>query len=201
MTFLFLATEDALSEAVGLKIIRTEMGVDTSVVPLRKNGFGYLKAKMRDFVGMSARNVVALITDLDAVECAPRMKADWFFGLQQTEKFIFRIAVRETESWIMADRLHFSNFLGVSENLFPENPETLLDPKATLVKVARGARRELRSDLVPGRGVKAKQGIGYNEVLCSFVEETWDCRRASQNSDSLRRACQRLSEVAHYVAN
>ncbi|NKK76677.1 DUF4276 family protein [Rhizobium leguminosarum] len=200
MTFLYLATEDALSEAVGKKMIEAEIG-NIAVQPLRRNGSGYLKSKMRDFAEISARNVVFLLTDLDNVNCAPQMKKDWFQAIVQPDKFLFRIAVRETESWLMADRAHFSDFLGVTQNLLPRDPETLADPKAALVNIARRSKREIRSDLVPGRGVRAKQGIGYNEVLCDFVEKIWDCRRASHNSDSLRRACQRLAEIAHHITN
>jgi hypothetical protein len=201
MTFLYLATEDVLSEAVGLKMIHTEIGDKVEIQTLRRNGFGYLKSKMHDFAGMAARNVIVLLTDLDTAKCAPSMKADWFHKIDQPSKFVFRIAVRETESWLMADRVHFSDFLGVSQNAVPQDPETLVDPKAKLVDIARKAKRDLRSDLVPARGVRAKQGIGYNEVLCGFVERMWDCRRASQNSDSLRRACDRLASVARHITN
>ena len=200
MTFLYLATEDALSEAVGKKMIEAEIG-NIVVQPLRRNGSGYLRSKMRDFAEISERNVVFLLTDLDNVNCAPQMKKDWFQAIVQPDTFLFRIAVRETESWLMADRAHFSDFLGVTQNLLPRDPETLADPKAALVNIARKSKREIRSDLVPGRGVRAKQGIGYNEVLCDFVERIWDCRRASHNSDSLRRACQRLAEITHHITN
>jgi hypothetical protein len=201
MSFLYLATEDALSETVGLKMIKAEIGQDISVQPLRRNGFGYLKSKMRDFAAMAGRNVVVLLTDLDSADCAPSLKADWFRNVAHPEKFVFRVAVREVESWLMADRVHFSQFLGVSESAVPQNPEGLADPKAALIDIARKSRRDIRSDLVPGRGVRAKQGIGYNEVLCDFVEEIWDCRRASQNSDSLRRACDRIAAVADHATN
>lgn len=198
MTFLYLATEDALSETVGLKIIRQEVG-DIPVQLLRNRGFGYLKSKMNDFAEITRRNVVILLTDLDRVECAPTMKANWFQNVVQSDRFVFRIAVREVESWVLADREQFSEFLGVSHTRIPINPESLTDPKATLVDIARRSRRELRSELVPARGVRAKQGLGYNEVLCDFVYRIWDCRRASSNSDSLLRACERIANVADFV--
>jgi hypothetical protein len=201
MTFLYLATEDLLSEAVGMKMIQTEIGENVPVTTLRRNGFGYLKKKMRDFAAMAQRNIVVLMTDLDAAECAPSMKSDWFQKIEQSPKFIFRVAVRETESWLMADRTHFSAFLGVAENAVPLNPEGLADPKAELIRVARKGSRQVRAELVPARGAIAKQGIGYNDLLCQFVDETWDCRRASQNSDSLRRACRRLAEAAAHLAS
>jgi hypothetical protein len=200
MTFMYLATEDVLSEALGLKMIKTELG-DRYVVTLRENGAGYLKKSMRKFVELAEREFVVVLTDQDDAACAPGMKANWFGSLKQPRKLIFRIAVREAESWLMADRASFSNFLGVSEAIVPRDPEGLLDPKAALINLARKGRRQLRQELAPAKGVQAKQGIGYNEVLRGFVETSWDCRRASENSASLRQACQRLADASHHFAS
>lgn len=201
MTFLYLATEDILSEAMGLKMIGTELGRERHVVTLRDNGAGYLKKSMRKFVELARREVVVVLTDQDDAACAPGMRASWLGTLKQPSKLVFRVAVREAESWLMADRASFSGFLGISEALVPRNPEDLPDPKAAVIRLARKGRRQVRSELVPAKGAQAKQGIGYNEMLRGFVETDWDCRRASENSVSLRRACQRLADASqHFVS-
>jgi hypothetical protein len=196
MSFMYLAVEDELSEAVGTKIIREIVGTEIAIQVLRKNGFGYLKSRLKNFIEMSKRNAVLMITDLDRKECAPHLKSEWFDGVQQPEKLIFRVAVKEIEAWILADASRLAKFLGVSEATIPRNPEAVLDPKASLIDVARKANRSFREDIVPVRGNRAKQGLGYNQALCPFVEKSWNVEQAAQHSDSLRRACHRVAELA-----
>jgi len=199
MSFMYLAVEDELSEAVGVRIIRETLGCDIAVQVLRKGGFGYLKSKLRSFAEMSRHYAVLMITDLDMEVCASSLKATWFVGIEQPEKFVFRVAVREIESWLLADTHQLAGFLGVQEAVIPRDPDSVNDPKASLIQIARKAKRELRDDIVPDRGVKAKQGLGYNKALCPFVATNWNIQHAAKNSESLRRACYRVAELADRI--
>lgn len=196
MTLIYLAVEDELSEVVGKRIVRETLGDSIAVHVLRKNGFGYLKSKLKNFAEMSKQYAVLMITDLDTEECAPTLKTKCFQGIKQPENFIFRVAVREVEAWLLADPIRLSQFLGVKPALFPRDPEILNDPKAALVNIAKRARREVRLDIVPEDGASTKQGLGYNRALCPFVERDWNIRDAAENSESLKRACQRVAELA-----
>ncbi|HBF32571.1 hypothetical protein [Rhizobium sp.] len=196
MSFIYLAVEDELSEAVGKRIIAEFLGRDIFVQVLSRGGFGYLKSKLSNFVQMSRNSPVLLLTDLDNDQCGPSLKRKWFGSLEQPALFFFRVAVRETEAWLLADSRALSVYLGVSEASIPRNPETLADPKRELVTIARKAKKELRQDIVPERGSKSIQGIGYNRALCPFVERHWDIRSAAKNSDSLNRACRRIAALA-----
>jgi hypothetical protein len=195
MGFIYLAIEDELSEEVGSKIINDMLGGDYVIKALRRGGFGYLKSKVPSFVEMSRQYPVLMVTDLDAEECAVALRAKWFKGLQTPETLIFRVAVREVESWLLADSIEFADYLGVNEAILPKDPDALADPKATLINVARKAKRSLRLDIVPERGALAVQGVGYNRALTQFVRERWDCRRAADRSDSLTRACKRVAAL------
>ncbi|WP_411035846.1 hypothetical protein [Shinella sp. BYT-45] len=195
MGFMYLAVEDELSEEVGIRIIKGVLGSGFAFKTLRKNGFGYLKSKIESFIEMSQYYPVLMITDLDKEACAPKLKEKWFKSLEKPERFIFRIAVREIESWVLADTDDFAAYLGVRPSLLPKNPDALLDPKATLINIAKKAKKPLRLDIVPEQGAIAVQGLGYNRALCQFIREQWDCQRAASRSESLSRACTRVAEL------
>jgi hypothetical protein len=110
---------------------------------------------------------------------------------------IFRIAVREVEAWILADVEGYSTFTGVSRVSFPNNPESELDPKRTLINLTRRSRkRSIREDIVPINS-NAQIGPNYNGRLMEFVFFHWEISRAIPRSESLRRAYEKL-RLFHY---
>ncbi|MBK1718763.1 hypothetical protein [Thiocystis violacea] len=183
-----VATEDALSEAVAETLLR-QVGDHSVDMRLRKDGFGYLKGRIRDF-NRIAMNVmpVLLLTDLDRMRCAPELRAAWLLDGPHP-RLLFRVAVRETESWLLADRLAFAEFLGIAIARIPDRPDDLTDPKAALLNlVRRSRRRNLKQEILPAPGVSFPVGLGYDEQLSGFVRDQWDCRRAAKTSPSLARA-------------
>ncbi len=188
MTDFTVATEDALSEAVAITLLR-QVGGHAVHTCLRRNGYGYLKGQISSF-NQIARNVgpVLLITDLDRWTCPPGLIADWL-PASPSPRLLFRVAVRETESWLLSDREAFAAYLGISSAKVPERPDDLNDPKTALLHLVRKSkRRELRQDLLPASGISFPVGLGYNDRLMQFVNEHWDCHRAAQISHSLARA-------------
>jgi hypothetical protein len=108
---------------------------------------------------------------------------------------LFRVAVRETESWLLGDRDGFANFAAIAVNKVPQYPETLPDPKQALIGLVRRSRkRRLIDELVPPHGSSVSIGPLYNEKLCAFAERSWNIDAASDACPSLRRARQRLAE-------
>ena len=195
MTEFAIATEDALSEAVAETLL-TQVGGHRVEMRLRKNGFGYLKSRAYDFDRI-ARTVmpVLLLTDLDQGSCAPGLIARWLPSGHHP-RLLLRVAVRETESWLLADRAAFAALLGVPQARVPARPDELSDPKAALLGLVRNSkRRELRDDLLPRPGVAFPVGLGYNDRLRRFVREDWDSRRAADASPSLARTLARLAEL------
>jgi hypothetical protein len=110
---------------------------------------------------------------------------------------LFRIAVRETESWVLSDRMAFARFLGVAPAGIPNNPDDLSsDPKVALLKlVRRSSNRELKHDILPPRGSTSPVGLGYNSQLIRFVRSHWKSDRAAKHSPSLSRALIRVQEL------
>lgn len=104
-------TEDELSEAVALKLLEGR-GLENPQ-KLGISGFGYLKKSVEKFCKAANNGLnVFMLTDLDQTVCAPLLIADWFKSATKSDKFLFRVAVREVEAWVMADRQAFADFFG-----------------------------------------------------------------------------------------
>jgi hypothetical protein len=196
----FVMIEDELSEAIVLKLLENK-GVDVEP-PLRQGGFGYLRKNVEKFcnAAKNGRNVF-MLTDLDQKQCAPSLIADWFKDIKKPDRFLFRVVVRESEAWLMADRKGFSNFLNISQNKIQSNIEDILHPKELLLKLAVQIKdRNLRDDLVKKEKAVAVQGLGYNKRLSEFVSNHWCPVRASENSPSLKKAIIRIEAWASDIS-
>lgn len=192
-----LATEDQLSETVAEKLVFTsnhDLRVDQR---FRQGGAGYLRKRLNNFNQIARHSVpVLLITDLDTRPCAPDLVDAWSGGKRLSRNLLFRVAVRETEAWLLADRQAFAKFVGVSVGRLPRDPEGLMDPKQELLNVvSRSRKRRLRDAILPEPGARSKVGLGYNATLSAFVAEHWDPVRASTLAPSLAKTMRRLDEL------
>lgn len=194
MSCITLATEDELSEEVGLRLAQ-EVGLTVNQ-RLRRGGSGYLRSRVTNFCEMAVRVPVFMLTDLDRAPCAPALIADWMGTRTRPAGFIFRVSVREIESWLLADHRALSSLFGDRVATFPEQPDQLTDPKQALLTLAQRARRDVREDLLIRRGAIASQGLGYNARLGAVVRQTWSPSDAATRSPSLARARVRLREFA-----
>ena len=196
MRQLALATEDAVSEAVGIRLVE-DTGSDLTVTQrLRRGGFGYLRSRMRSFCEIARRTPVLLLTDLDRGNCPATLIEDWSRRETIPEQLLFRVAVRQVESWLLADRDGIARLFKVSIRHLPLDPDALPDAKRSLLQLAQRAPRAVRENLVAESGAAAAQGLGYNAVLSNFVSTRWDPSRAGHLSNSLARARTRLMELA-----
>jgi len=180
-----IAVEGDLDEAVlrralasvGIRVERqyVQNGKDR----LRENVPRYNQAaKFADWVVLVDLNIEA--------ECAPVLVASWLS--HRNPRMQLRVAVREVESWLLADRAEMARFLSVAQGKIPLNPEQEEKPKDTLIGIARSSRRRaIREGLVPAPSSSAKQGPGYVSQLIEFVEQHWDPQRASKAAPSLAR--------------
>lgn len=197
MIGVYVATEDPLSEAIADRLIQDEnQGMEVKVRMGRK-GNGYLRKNLLSFNEIARSYPVLLFTDLDRVECPMDLIEDWRGRTVLQDRLLFRVAVRETEAWLLADREGFAEFSGVPVHRIPPQPELLDDPKETLLNLVRryGKKRTVKVDILPERGSTAKVGLAYNQSLCGFVQGSWSLDRAAQSADSLNRARHRLHEL------
>lgn len=190
-----LATEDVLSEAIGLRLLRELPVPVTPGLLLRKDGFGYLRSGMNNWRQLAQRQTVLILTDLDQVACPVALRADWLGNKPAPVNLMLRIAVREVESWVLADHEAMRKLIGQKGTL-PPAPDTLPDPKQHFLKLAKLAAKPVRQDLLKETGAVASQGIGYNHRLTAWIRSDWSPERAAQRSPSLQRTRMRLNELA-----
>lgn len=201
---IYLATEDVLSEAILKRILfdkfrHTEICTNLPKPQANLGGFGAIKRNLSKYVSAAKNDVYHIIlTDLDKYACAPSLLNDWKVDQPLPDKLLFRIAVREVESWLLADRENIANYLQVASARVQRNPEELDDPKGHLISLASSSRsRKIREGMCPIRGNYSPMGPDYNPILCNFVMANWDYSTAAINAPSLQRMLNRIDEVTH----
>jgi hypothetical protein len=187
-----LAVEDPLTESLFAKILATIPTAYATRTIYNRGGYGYLRQNINGF-NNAAKGVPFLIgTDLDRYECPTALIQEWLVRPKHNNLLI-RVAVREAEAWILADKENLARFLGIRAALVPDEVEQIPDPKKELIDLARRARRrELRDDICPPTDSTRRVGPNYNARLAVFVSQQWDPAVASERAESLARAIDRL---------
>ena len=173
-------------EKFGLSVISSFVKGSRQKVLEKLNG--YNEAARSD-----PNSLWVVMVDLNADECAPLL-LEWYLPQETSSNFLFRIAVRSIEAWLMADREGIARFLKVPQNRIPSDPDTVLRPKEEMVRLARSSRsREIREALVPPDGSVSRIGRAYNDYLIEFASERWNIDRAKEKSKSLEKALKAIS--------
>lgn len=187
--------EGEMDEAAAFKLI--EAAGHTPGVCYGKKGCGYIKTKVQGF-NRSARTTCYLtLVDLmdTGLSCPPEVLAGWVPHLNRN--MLFRVVVRELESWLLADRQNIANFLSVSPIQIPEHPEDIRDPKRELVNIARRSRNaRIRRFLVPDSGSTAQVGKLYVSEMNTFINSQWDPQIARRIAPSLDSCLRKLEGLA-----
>src|SRR5688572_13918341 len=133
-----VAFEDSLSGAIIDKLNSAVTNRFAIGNRYSRGGIGYIARSLPGF-NLAARGVPFLVmADLDTNTC-PRELIDSWLRAAQHPNLIVRIAVKEVESWLLADRKHISRFLGVPVTRLPMNADAISDPKQLLVNLARSS--------------------------------------------------------------
>ena len=191
--------EGYLEEPVARKLLE-HCGHQAGTV-FGKQGFGYIKTKARKFVPLVKHGYAVLVlTDLMDSGCQCPSQACrqyvWQHCGEPPPSFLCRFAVRELESWLLADREAIASFLRISITKIPDNPEFEPDPKRKVVELARlSPKTRLRDALVPSRSHGGAVGPGYRLTMTEFVNKHWSPEQATRNSPSLGRCIDRLNDL------
>lgn len=139
---------------------------------------------------------LALVDFMDTgFDCPGMVVESWLPDRRQ--EMVFRVVVRELESWALADREGLAEFLHVSVNRIPRFPEREPDPKRTLVNLARRSKStRIRKALVPREGSSGVVGPDYTYEMELFIRERWSPAAARVSSPSLDRCLTRLCDLA-----
>lgn len=182
----------------------------------------YVARRLLDEVGLSARRVFSLggktnmdpklpgynrsaahspwlvLRDLDhddVHQCIPNLRSS-LLGGPPASGMCFRLAVREVESWLMADVDNCASFLGVGRKSMPLEVESRNAPKQDLINLARKSRkRDIREGMVPPADSRRRVGPEYTALLREFVQSSWDPQAARSNAPSLDRAMRCLERL------
>src|SRR5579859_304811 len=189
-----LAFEDALIESLIKKIFEILPIQYATRTIYNRGGNGYLRRTING-LNLAARGIPFLVvTDLDDRECPQALISDWLTSPKH-HNLLIRVAVREAEAWLLADKENFARCLGIRSALVPIDVESLPQPKEALVNLARNSsRKTIRDEICPKQNSTSKVGPNYNGRLSSFVQNTWDPVNAGRNCTSLQRTIQRLTD-------
>jgi hypothetical protein len=191
--FIQPVVEDIVQEQI-LRVIFSKYCPELDLYPaLGKRGNAYIKQKIKGFNAASLYTPYVILTDLDNISCPPQLLEEWI-DFPSSKNFIFRIAVREAEAWLLADRIGFAKFIGVAASRIPLNTETILNPKEFVISLARrSSKRSVKVDIIP-KG-HSSVGPGYNPRMEEFILSHWNIENAIHSSLSLRKAIQRIQAL------
>lgn len=193
-TAITLAVEGPIDGIVMQRLV-AEVGLKVAFVH-GERGKDHLDAQMRGFNRAAERARWLVLRDLDQdADCAPALVARLL--PTPARHMRFRIAVRATEAWLLADRDGLSRFLRVSAARVPPRPDDIDRPKQFLVDLARKSGSSgIRRDMVPAAGSSARVGPLYVARIAEFVKAHWQPRQAERASDSLARCLRDIEEWA-----
>ena len=194
ITDVILAVEDELSEAISMKILG-QFDINVRHTILGKGNVS-LRQRAPEFNRVAKSVNIFLLTDLDSLkDCPPGLINAWIKG-PKNPGFLIRVAVMEVESWVMTDRIGFSDFLSIPLHRFPTLTDEILNPKEFLVSLARRSQRKsIREALVPLHTTNLNVGVEYNILLSEFVHDNWNLQNAAAVSASLKRTLDRLTYI------
>lgn len=192
-----IAAEDQLGIAALECIIKGEFkNVEIArILPSpRLAGNAPIRARVENFrLAAQAGQRFIVLTDLDNGNCPSELLERW--GVHPLPaNLLFRVAIREVEAWLLGDRANMAKLLGIKLALVNPYPEQLNDPKNAILELAKKGSKKIQKELLPEKGAFGKVGLGYNDVLCAFVENNWDYRIAATNAPSLDRFLNRVDQ-------
>lgn len=182
---------EKLLRSVGLKPYRT----------LTAYGKGNLDRKLPGLNRAAGSMAWLVIRDADRDDsrlCIPDLRSK-LLGGDARGGMCFRLAVRATEAWLLADQGAFSDYFGVSHQL-PNKVDQLDDPKKHLIDLCRGSKiRDIREGVPPRPGSGRGVGPEYVAIIRDFGLGHWTPDRARSRSPSLERALECLAGLRTWL--
>jgi hypothetical protein len=160
------------------------------------NGKGKIRKQISAYNNAAQYGFYFVITDLDDdYKCAPLLIKDWL-PAQRSNQLLFRVAIHEIESWLLADRKNFATFFSISQDLIPLEPDMETDPKQVVISLAKRSRKKVIREAIVPIDEFVSNGPGYNVQFKDFIQKYWDIDSACKNSPSLERAIKLLDKIA-----
>lgn len=200
-----IVVEDALSEAVlrsllanskrRPKVINSYPIKKSWETNINKSGYGYIKKNLIAFNEASESEPFIVLIDADNRLCPPKTIAAWLNNKQQHKNLTVRIAIREVESWLLADKTGIGEFLSADVSNVPEDTDTIDDPKKHIANLAlSSSRKEIREDVSPVIN-GGEVGPFYTAAMSNFAKTLWNIKDATKRSNSLQRAVKAFNQL------
>jgi hypothetical protein len=163
---------------------------------------GEIESLVCNYNLLARKYPIFILVDEDG-DCAPGKINRWFQGQAIHANMLFRVAVDEVESWLLADRPGMADFLGVPPSKIPVTTSRRNDTEISfslnyksslyLMKdiVPYSRKSTIKQRLLPRN--HAKKGPEYNSTLKEFIP-IWDIEKAAENSSSLQRTITRIKQ-------
>jgi hypothetical protein len=179
-----IACEGPTDAAVLIRLL-SWLDIEAAAQPYIQGGKGKLDKKLRAYNEAARYAPWLIVRDLDSdSRCAPEVARSLI--PEPSAKMCFRLAVRQIEAWLLADRVGTAEFLSINANLIPTSPDSLANAKAELIRLAgRGRSRNVRTALLPVAGSTQQVGQEHTARLVEFASRIWDPGRAIEVSPSL----------------
>ena len=206
MKDVIIVGEDPVTRQVIKKLLQETCPDGFSILredPLRGSE---VKKLTPNYNALAASVPVILLADLDNNNCPPAEQAAWLNNQPKHPNFMFRFAVDEAESWLLADRNGLADYLGIDATKIPEpsalrprephNFEIRPRYKTSLFLMrelaAISPKTELKRQLTPLDNTS--KSSEYNLALLPFIDRYWNVKDALVNSYSLKKMVLRLQE-------
>jgi Domain of unknown function (DUF4276) len=201
-----IAVEDRLSETMLRLLLSRAKGkpIVSKSYPVSKgweknigpSGYGYIKKSLPAFNAASAIIPFVILVDADTRPCPRETIKSWLGDETQNPNLVIRIAIREVEAWLLADRSGIADFLAIPESCVPLDPSRIKDPKRYLSRLAaRSRRKEIRQDLARAPGTRSKTGPFFSQSLQYFTKNLWNISVARLHSADLNRTIVALDKI------
>jgi hypothetical protein len=188
------AAVEGKTDKVVVERLIAHVGADPGPVYVAE-GKPNLKKRIAGYNQAARHSLWLVLVDLDRDGCAPSLRVAWL--PEPSSGLCFRVAVHAVEAWLMADAETLAGFLGVARSNIPANPESLPDPKATLVGLAAASRhRDIREDMAPQPGSSRRVGPAYTSRIIEYAGKHWRPGTAALQSGSLERTIRCLRSLA-----
>lgn len=190
----FSVVVEGTTDESAIRVVLEECGHSTGRV-FGRRGRDYIQKKIQGYNDAAALGSPWLVVvDLDRDDCPGGLIGQWL--PDRSEHLTFRVAVRMLEAWLLGDAERASSFLGVAVSRIPADPDTLSDPKKSVIELAKKSRKsDIRKGIPPKEGSGARVGPTYGADLTNYASNLWRPNVAAQNSQSLEKCMRRLREV------
>ena len=186
---------EGLLDGVVLRTLITYSGYQIGPI-YGERGVSDLLANLHGYDAAAEHAPWFVLFDLDRATCAPGLLSQ---VLPVRSRYMCsRIAVREVESWLLADRERIGRFMRVPVGSVPADPDELPDPKAAMVRLASRSRSNAIVRRMVNVAHDGRTGPAYTATLIEFVNspDGWRPDVARRNSESLDRALTCLAGCA-----